>query len=171
MEYFTRSETEALISWDGCILILKPVMNVPRKSQYFLMLILKENRQILPTRGLVQHYLPISIWFGLAISLNSISTSYGLYNAEIWFICKCLKVGEKENRERERKGGENVLVWFICLIAYQSLMVYLMLKFDSFAFVWRWERKKSGEREREWFGLVYLFNSISISYGLFNAKI
>ena len=29
-----------------------------------------------------------------------------------------------------------VIVWFICLKAYQSLMGYLMLKFDNFVNVW-----------------------------------
>ena len=28
-----------------------------------------------------------TIWFGL---LNGISTTYGLFNTEIWLLCKCL---------------------------------------------------------------------------------
>ena len=44
-------------------------------------------------------------------------------------VCVCVRERERE-RDRERE------VWFIFLSAYQFLMDYLMLKFDSFTNAW-----------------------------------
>ena len=32
----------------------------------------------------------MGLWFGLVYLLNARPNPYGLFNAEIWFICKCL---------------------------------------------------------------------------------
>ena len=101
--------------------------------------------------------------FDLVYLFNSILTPYGLFNAKIWFIYKCLiiinkekkrnriekkresnkKEWEKQRRKRRRRrerewGRERIkgLVWFICLMTYQLFLGYLMLKFASFLNIW-----------------------------------
>ena len=70
-------------------------------------------------------------WFDLVYSFIGISTPFGLFNAEIWFICKWLtiiKKREKKKRKRKKKRGE---------------------------------REREREKEWERFGLVRLFNGKS----------
>ena len=76
------------------------------------------------------------VWFNWGYLFNGISAPYGLFNAKIWFICKGF-------------------VLFICLMAYQLFMGYLVPKFDSFVKVF----------------FFYLFNGISTLDGLFSAEI
>ena len=54
--------------------------------------------------------------------VDGISTPYGLFNAEIWLISKCLIIIEE--REKEKKSRERFyLTWFSCLILSTSYVL------------------------------------------------
>ena len=104
----------------------------------------------------------VNIWlyylylYGVVYFFNDISTSYGLFNTEIQFICKYLII-------YIYIYIYIYMVWFIFLMTYQSLIGYLILKFNSFVNIWLYYLYL--------YGVVYFFNDISTSYGLFNTEI